>query len=109
MTYSKAAYIAPYGVRVVSDVVGRIRAVDESAQRVDISVQVALGNDGPDSTPVLVRTEIIDLNNMSLATGVAPLTSVPPGLAPGNGSAAAMVTVNMSVAQIGLWSIDTPS
>ena len=107
-TYSKAAYIAPYGVRVISTVGEHIRVDDESAQ-VEISVQVALGNDGSASTPVLVRTDIIDQNGTSLATGRAPITtSVPPGLAPGNGSAAAWVTVNVSVKEMGLWSIETP-
>jgi beta-galactosidase len=111
-TYSKAAYIAPWGVRVISNVEteaeGATAVLEDTAQRVEVSVEVALGNDSPTATPVLVHTEIFDLQNNSLAIArSAAVVTVPPGAALGDGSAAASVTVNTS-AQLGLWSIETP-
>ena len=114
-TYSKAAYIAPWGVRVISNVEmpGQkiewgAASLDDTAQQVEVSVEVALGNDSPAATPILVHAEIFDLQNNSLATTRSPaVVTVPPGAALGDGSAAAFVTVNIS-AQLGLWSIETP-
>ena len=111
--YSQAAYIAPWGVRVISSVesgAGAISAAEEVADAVLVSVQVAVGNDGAAATAgVTVRAEIFDHSNASLATArsAVPFT-IPPGAAPGNGSAAAWATVNLTVANMGLWSIDQP-
>ena len=110
--YSQDAYIAPWGVRVISSLgsgAGAISAAEEVADAVLVSVQVAVGNDGAAATAgVGVRAELFDERNASLATvrSAAPL-AIPPGVAPGNGSAAAWATLNLT-AKMGLWSIDRP-
>eukprot|EP01050_Picozoa_sp_SAG11_P028037 SAG11_NODE_7343_length_1158_cov_1.328612_1_plen_145_part_10 len=89
---------------------GAIAAADEVADAVLVSVQVAMGNDGSSPTAgVTVRAEILDHSNVSLvaASTAAPVT-IPPGQAPGNGTAAAWATVNLTVAKMGLWSVDNP-
>ena len=56
-----------------------------------------------------LRAEILDGSNASLAkSSGGGAVSVPVGAAPGNGSAPAFATLNLTVDSMPLWSLETP-
>ena len=108
----RAAYIAPWGTRVVSHITGVIGPGETGD--VTVEVQASLGNEGSaawHSGALTVRATVFAAASPGVALGTATVAvaSLPPGAAPGNGSAAALVAVNVSVGRVALWSVDRPT